>query len=52
MAIVPIEDVELLQELEDRLDLEAAEAAIAEAEEKGTIPWEQIEARIDARLGR
>ena len=52
MAIVPIEDVELLQELEDRFDLEAAEAAIAEAEEKGTISWEQMQAGIDASLGR
>ncbi len=38
VAVVPIEDVELLCELEDRIDLEDARLAIAEAEEKGYIP--------------
>lgn len=42
VALVPIEDLRLLEELEDRLDLEEARAALAEAEEKGTIPWERI----------
>lgn len=41
-AIVPMEDLELLQKLEDRLDLEAARAALREAGRKGTIPWEKI----------
>jgi prevent-host-death family protein len=41
-AVVPIEDVKLLEELEDRIDLEEARAALAEAKSKGTIPWEKI----------
>ena len=41
-AIVPMEDLELLQKLEDRLDLEAARAALKEAEQEGTIPWGKI----------
>lgn len=35
-AVVPVEDVELLQALEDRIDLEEARAALAEAKVKGT----------------
>ena len=47
VAIVPIEDVELLEELEDRHDLEAARAALGEASEKGTVSWEAIKAELD-----
>lgn len=45
-AVVPIEDVKLLEELEDRIDLEEARAALAEAKLKGTIPWEKIKADL------
>ncbi|MCA1668578.1 MAG: type II toxin-antitoxin system Phd/YefM family antitoxin [Thermomicrobia bacterium] len=38
VAVVPGENGELLRELEDRIDLEDARSAIAEAEEKGYIP--------------
>ncbi len=41
-ALVPIEDLMLLEALEDRMDLEEARSALAEAEEKGTIPWEKV----------
>jgi prevent-host-death family protein len=41
-ALVPMEDLMFLEELEDRLDLEEARAALAEAEEKGTIPWDKV----------
>ena len=47
VAIVPIEDVELLEELEDRHDLEAARAALGEAREKGTVSWEAIKGELD-----
>lgn len=46
VALVPIEDVEFLEELEDRLDLEAARAVLAEVEREGTVPWEQVKARL------
>ena len=36
VAVVPIEDLELLQALEDRIDLAEARAALAEAKVKGT----------------
>lgn len=45
-ALVPIEDLELLQELEDRLDARAARIALAEAQEHGTIPWGQVKAEL------
>jgi prevent-host-death family protein len=45
-AVVPIEDVKLLEELEDRIDLEEARATLAETKSKGTIPWEKIKADL------
>jgi prevent-host-death family protein len=45
-AVVPIEDVKLLEELEDRVDLEDARAALAETKSKGAIPWEKIKADL------
>ncbi|MBI5481084.1 MAG: type II toxin-antitoxin system prevent-host-death family antitoxin [Deltaproteobacteria bacterium] len=39
-AIVPVEDLELLEELEDRLDLEAAREALREP--GPNIPWEKV----------
>ena len=35
-AVVPIEDLRLLEALEDRMDLEDARAALAEATKKGS----------------
>ena len=50
-AVIPIEDLQLLdrlaQEEMDRLDIEAARAALAEAKIKGTISF----ARVKKRLG-
>jgi prevent-host-death family protein len=45
-AVVPLEDVQLLEEMEDRIDGEDARAALAEAQEKGTIPLEQLRAEL------
>lgn len=40
-AIVPLEDLAALEELEDRRDLRAARKALADAKKKGEkpIPW-------------
>ncbi len=35
VAMVPVEDLQLLQDLEDRMDLSDARAALAEAKKKG-----------------
>jgi len=37
VAIVPVEDLELMEATEERLDIEDARAARREAEEKGAI---------------
>ena len=41
-AVVPIEDLKLLEAIEDRIDLEDARKALADAKKHGTIPWEKI----------
>jgi len=43
-AIVPVEDLKALEDWEDRLDNDAADAALAEVKEKGTVPWEKVKA--------
>ena len=49
-AVIPIEDLELLdrlaQEEMDRLDIEAARAALAEAKVKGTISLAKAKKRL------
>lgn len=45
-AVIPMDDLRLLERLAreemDRVDLEDARAALAEAEEKGTIPLREL----------
>ena len=41
-AVVPIEDLELIERLEDKIDLREAEQALAEVGEEGTIPLETL----------
>lgn len=47
-ALVPMEDMRFLEELEDRLDLEEARAALAEAkaDSERSIPWERLKAEL------
>lgn len=42
VALVPIEDLELLESLEDEVDLGLARAARAHAEKEGTLPFEEV----------
>ncbi len=46
VAIVPYEDVELLEELEDLIDLRAALAALKEAEDKGAVWWDDLKREL------
>ena len=46
VAVVPIEDFELLRELEDYYDAKAADEALEDVRIHGTIPWEQIKAEL------
>ena len=41
-AVVPIEDLELIERLEDEIDIREAEKALREAKKKGTIPLRKI----------
>lgn len=41
-AVVPIEDLRLLEDLEDRIDLVEARAALAQAEKKGAQSLDAI----------
>lgn len=43
-AVIPIEDLEMLETLEDRYDIELARQALAESDER--VPWELVKARL------
>jgi len=45
-AVVPIEDIELLRRIEERIDLEEARAALAEVRRKGTVPWSRLKKEL------
>ena len=46
VAVVPIEDVKLLEALEDKMDLEEARAALSESKKKGTVSWEKMKKEL------
>lgn len=46
VAMVPVEDVELLQALEDRMDLSDVHAAIAEAKKKGSKSFSKLKKEL------
>ena len=46
VALVPVDDVALLQALENRIDLEEARKALAEAKVKGTVRWEALKTEL------
>jgi prevent-host-death family protein len=41
-ALVPMDDLARLEEMEDRADNAAADAALKEIERTGTVAWEQV----------
>lgn len=43
VAMVPVEDLKLLEELEDRMDLEEARKRL---KEPGRIPWKALKGRL------
>jgi prevent-host-death family protein len=45
-AIISADDLDLLEALEDRDDLEAARAALMDPENAVPIPWEQVKADL------
>jgi prevent-host-death family protein len=45
-AIVPIADLEALEATEDKLDIEAINAALADPDNADTIPWADVKKRL------
>lgn len=43
-AVIPVEDLRLLEELEDRFDIEAAREALREPGER--IPWATLKKKV------
>jgi hypothetical protein len=41
-----MEDLELLERLEDRIDIEAAREALTEVREHGTVSWEKLKSDL------
>jgi len=48
-AVVPLEDIELLEKLEEKADLKALGAARREVSRKGAIPWARIKKDLKLR---
>jgi len=46
LAVVPIEEVDLIEQLEDCIDTKAVQKALSEAKEKGTISSEQLHSQL------
>lgn len=42
-ALVPVEDLRLLEQIEDRIDIDEARRALAEP---GTVSWEDLKAEL------
>jgi prevent-host-death family protein len=45
-AVIPIEDLDVLERIEDEIDLSAARTALADTKKHGTIPWEKIKKEL------
>ena len=45
-AVVPMEDLKLLEAIEDRIDLDEARKSLAHGRKHGTIPWEKVKAGL------
>ena len=46
-AVVPIEDLELLEQIEDASDLDEVRAALADPANRERIAWNDLKTRLD-----
>lgn len=47
IAIVSIEDLEMIEAIEAKIDIEDARKALIDIEENGTVPWEEIKNKLN-----
>ena len=45
-AVIPIEDLDLLEEIEDEIDLAELEGALADPANRERIPWEDVKRQL------
>jgi prevent-host-death family protein len=45
-AVVPVEDLDLLEKIEDEIDLADLEAALADPANRERIPWEDVKRQL------
>lgn len=45
-AIVPIEDLDMIEAIEDKIDLEDARKALADVKKKGATSWKKVKAEL------
>jgi prevent-host-death family protein len=45
-AVVPVEDLDLLEEIEDAIDLADLDAALADPANQKRIPWEDVKRQL------
>jgi hypothetical protein len=48
VAVVPIEDIKLLEALDEQMDITAAKDALADYAAHGGTDWEQVKAEMQA----
>jgi PHD/YefM family antitoxin component YafN of YafNO toxin-antitoxin module len=47
VAIVSIQDLEMLEAIEDHIDLEDARKALADVKKNGSVSWDSIKRKLD-----
>ncbi len=45
-AVVPIEDLEYLEQMEKEIDIREVKKALVEMKENGTIPWDEVKREL------
>lgn len=46
VAVISVEDLQLLEALEDHVDREQAKKSLKESEKRGTVPWSKVKREL------